>query len=131
MAGLEQAAKSGIPSRLTSALVVGKVDAGGRSLIGPGRARDLPVNVVLPFFHALETQALAGLWGEGDPDLDSGQRFFGSYLHCYGRFGLLQHNELLREMRERLFDPAWAVAIDSARRQQGLLHLHHLLRGGG
>ncbi len=127
MAGLQQAAESGIPSRLTSALVVGKVDAGGRSLIGPGRARDIAVNVVLPFFHALETPALAGLRGEGDPDSDPGQR----YSDSYRRFGLLQDNELLREMRDRLFDPAWSLAIDSARRQQWLLHLHHLLRGGG
>ncbi len=120
VAGLQQAAESGRPSRLTSALAAGKGEAGGRSLIDPGRARDLAVNVVLPFFHAL-----AGLRGEGDPD--SGQRCSQSYR----RFGLLQDNELFREMRDRLFDPAWAGAIDSARRQQGLLHLHHLLRGGG
>ena len=129
VAGLQPAAESGIPSRLTSALVAGKSDAGGRSLIGPGRARDLAVNVVLPFFHALETQALAGLPGEGDPD--SGQRYSQIYLQSYRRFGLLQDNELLREMRDRLLDPAGTGAIDSARRQQGLLHLHHLLRGGG
>ena len=55
VAGLQPAAECGIPSRLTSALVAGKSDAGGRSLIGLGRARDLAVNVVLPFFHALET----------------------------------------------------------------------------
>jgi hypothetical protein len=125
--GLQQAAESGIPSRLTAALVVGKSDAGGRSLIGPGRARDLAVNVVLPFLHALETHALATAQGEGNPEADLDQR----YSQCYRRFGLLQDNELLREMRDRLIDPAWEGVIDSARRQQGLLHLHHLLRGGG
>ncbi len=133
VAGLQQAAESGIPSRLTAALVVGKSDAGGRSLIGSGRARDLAVNVVLPFFHALETQALAAAQGVGDVDL--GQRYshsyFQSYRQIYRRFGLLQDNELLREMRDRLIDPTWEGVIDSARRQQGLLHLHHLLRGGG
>lgn len=127
VAGLQQAAESGIPSRLTAALVVGKSDAGGRSLIGPGRARDLAVNVVLPFLHALETHALATAQGEGDPEADLDQR----YSQCYRRFGLLQDNELLREMRDRLIDPTWEGVIDSARRQQGLLHLHHLLRGGG
>ena len=116
--GLQPAAESGIPSRLTAALVAGKSDGGGR-------ARDLSVNVVLPFFHALETHAVATAPGEGDSD--SGQHYF----HSYRRFGLLQDNELFREMRDRLFDPAWVGAIDSARRQQGLLHLHHLLRGGG
>ncbi len=127
VAGLQQAAESGIPSRLTAALVVGKSDAGGRSLIGPGRARDLAVNVVLPFLHALETHALATAQGEGDPEADLDRR----YSQCYRRFGLLQDNELLREMRDRLIDPTWEGVIDSARRQQGLLHLHHLLRGGG
>ena len=127
--GLQPAAESGIPSRLTSALAVGKSDGGGRSLIGPGRARDLAVNVVLPFFHALGTPARAAAEREGDSD--SGQRYSKSYLQSNWRFGLLQDNELFREMRDRLFDPAWAGAIDSARRQQGLLHLHHLLRGGG
>ena len=130
VAGLQQAAESGIPGRLTPALVVGKSDAGGRSLIGPGRARDLAVNVVLPFFHALVTQALAAAPEDGCPDLESGQRYPQSYFQSYRRFGLLQDNELLREMRDRLLEPAWAVAINSARRQQGLLHLHHLLRGG-
>jgi len=129
VAGLQQAAESGIPSRLTAALVVGKSDAGGRSLIGSGRARDLAVNVVLPFFHALETQALAAAQGVGDVDL--GQRYSHSYFQSYRRLGLLQDNELLREMRDRLIDPTWEGVIDSARRQQGLLHLHHLLRGGG
>ena len=129
VAGLQPAAESGIPSRLTAALAVGKRDGGGRSLIGPGRARDLAVNVVLPFFHALGTHAPATEEGEGDPD--SAQRYSQSYIHSYQRFGLLQDNELLREMRDRLFDPAVVGAIDSARRQQGLLHLHHLLRGGG
>ena len=131
VAGLQQAAESGIPSRLTSALVVGKSDAGGRSLIGPGRARDLAVNVVLPFFHSLETHARAVVLVEGDREEDRegdlGQRYF----QIYRRFGLLQDNVLLGEMRDRLLDPAGAGMIDSARRQQGLLHLHHLLCGGG
>lgn len=67
----------------------------------------------------------------GEGDQDSGQRYSQIYLQSYRRFGLLQDNELLREMRDRLLDPAGTGAIDSARRQQGLLHLHHLLRGGG
>ena len=146
VAGLRLAAESGIPSRLTSALAAGKKQAGGRSLIGPGRARDLAVNVVLPFFQALETvapesgapesvapetDAPAGLRGRGDPDQHHAGQDSPRYLQCYRRFGLLQDNELLREMRDRLFRPDWAGVIDSARRQQGLLHLHHLLRGGG
>jgi hypothetical protein len=87
--------------------------------------------VVLPFFNALETHALASAQGDGDPESDSTQLYTQGYYQSYWRFGLLQDNELLREMRARLFDPTWVGAIDSARRQQGLLHLHHLLRGGG
>ena len=123
VAGLKRAAESGVPSRLTSALaawspLTGRADAGARALIGPGRARDLAVNVVLPFCHAVAVVEQAE---------DSGQ----GYVQSYRRFGRLGDNELLREMRERLFSPDWAMAVDSARRQQGLLHLHHLLRGGG
>ena len=137
VAGLRQAAESGIPSQLTSALVVSKGDAGGRSLIGPGRARDLAVNVVLPFLHALETPHRAGLRREGEPGQSYPNQSYPEerdsqhYLRSYRRFGLLQDNALLREMRDQLFGPAWVGLIDSARRQQGLLHLHHLLRGGG
>ena len=50
--GLRQACKPGKPSHLTSALAV-PGEGRGAALVGQGRARDLAVNVVLPFLHVL------------------------------------------------------------------------------
>ena len=83
-----------------------------RRPLAPGGARDLAVNAVLPLLHSL-----AG--GDESP-----------HLATYRRFPKLQGNEVVREMAEQLLPEEWRPAVNSARRQQGLLHLAALLRGG-
>ena len=106
------ASSSVAPRQLVVALTVDGQD-GGTAAIGAGRARDLAVNVVLPMLHSL-----AG--GEDSPHMDT-----------YRRFPKLQGNEVLGEMVRQLLLEEWRPAVNSARRQQGLLHLAALLRGGG
>ena len=53
------------------------------------------------------------------------------YLALYRRFPKLQTNDVVREMAEQLLPEPWRVEVNSARRQQGLLHMAALLRGGG
>ncbi len=106
------------PKELTAALTV-EADPGHKgSFIGQDRARDLAVNVALPFMHGLA--AVRRDPGAGE-----------ATLGLYARFPKLQENELTREMAAQLIDPAWAGAASTARRQQGLLHLAALLRGEG
>lgn len=107
------------------------------SLIGRDRSRDMAVNSVLPLLHAL-----AQLTGDGGLALAA--------LEVYREFPKLQENEITREMGRQLLDPlqgksgsaetaegppekgrSWARLIQNARRQQGLLHLHHLLASPG
>jgi hypothetical protein len=114
VAGLLRAAGSGSARELTAALTVGGGLSRKEALIGQGRAADLAVNVVLPFFHGMATRQ--GPRGE-------------AYLQLYHRFGRLQPNELTREMAGQLLEPAWPGVVTNARRQQGLLHLHSLLTG--
>ena len=105
------------PAELTAALCASSL--GGPAYVGPGRAKDLAVNAVLPFMHA---------WAEaGGPAHDGpGQD---AVLAIYHRFPLLTGNEITREMTEQLLPVAWRGAVGNARRQQGLLHLSDLLRG--
>ena len=107
---LADAAKS--PRQLVAALSVEGRD-GGAAPIGTARARDLAVNAVLPLLHSVDR-------GSHSP-----------YLETCHRFPKLQGNEVLREMEEQLLPGDWRPVIDSARRQQGLLHLAAMLRGGG
>lgn len=115
--GLRQAANAGARRGLISALTVVGVPGREPAWIGAGRALDLAVNVVLPFLHALDRR-------RGGPASGREQ------LALYRRLGKLQENELTREMVEQLVEPAWPGVVDTARRQQGLLHLHSLLSGG-
>ena len=107
--GLSDECKS--PSQLTTALTV-EGRNGGAAPIGAGRARDLAVNAVLPLLHTLDGSAES------------------PYLEMYRRFPKLQGNEVVREMTEQLLPETWQTEANSARRQQGLLHLAALLRGG-
>ena len=116
VAGLGKIAGTGKPSDLASALAVPGSPGSGVALVGRDRARDLAVNVVLPFLEGLAA-------GQGRPEGG------GPYLELYHRFGMLQGNELTREMADQLLVPAWRQQVTTARRQQGLLHLHHLLAG--
>ena len=107
---VQQEARGRGPKALTVCLTV---DGGGEMVasIGRDRARELAVNVVLPFLHALPGGGADG------------------YLDLYRRFGKPQENELTREMARLLLDPAWGQLVTSARRQQGLIHLHRVLAG--
>ena len=102
------------PAKLTEALCAHSPD--GPAYIGPGRAKDLAVNAVLPFMHAW--------WevnGQGPgPDAST---------TLYHRFPLLTANELTREMTAQLLPARWRGTVAGARRQQGLLHLAALLNG--
>ena len=99
------------PKSLTQALTVSD---GITTYIGSLRAREIAVNVVLPFFHGLAS-------GQGE----DGQ----AYLEMYAKFGKLPDNEITREMVNQLFDPAWGKVVATARHQQGLIHLQRLLSG--
>ena len=116
--GLRDAATTGKPALLTSALAVPSSSGSGSAFVGLSRARDLAVNVVLPFLHALA-------------EIRQNSQETESHLKTYGRFGKLQGNELTREMSEHLFDPGSGKVVNNARRQQGLLHLKHLISGLG
>jgi hypothetical protein len=106
------------PKDLTSALTVGSEPAGGPAYIGQDRARDLAVNVVLPLAHA------RAVW-QDDPYRAQ------QCLVLYHQWGKLQENEITSEMAARLLHPSWSKVVSTARRQQGLLHLHQLLAGAG
>ena len=108
MPGLAEASSS--PKQLTAALTV-ESGRGGTAPVGTGRARDLAVNTVLPLLHSLE--------GDSEP----------AYRDLYRQFPKLEDNEVLREMAGQLLSEECRGAVNSARRQQGLLHLAALLRG--
>ncbi len=97
----------GSPAGLAAALTVQADEGKGAALVGADRARDVAVNVVLPFCHAQNGG------GEETPA-----------LALYRNFPKLQANEITREMADQLLEPGWAKAVNSARRQQGLIHLH-------
>ena len=100
-------------ARLTGFLTV-KADGGqGSAYVGAQRARDLAVNVVLPFCHS--RSQVADAVGET------------AALSLYKKFPKLQANEITREMAEQLLPAEWDGVANSARRQQGLIHLHRQL----
>ncbi len=123
IAGLEKAVNAGNAGKLTAALTV-PADPGQRTAyVGAARAKDLAVNVALPFLHALA------------PADDSSPA-----RQLYHNYGKLQDNELTREMAALLpgqgsemeseTEPGWGKVITTARRQQGLIHLYRQLAGG-
>ena len=111
--GLQGRAAGCSPKNLTEALIVSD---GGTTYIGAQRAREIAVNVVLPFFHGLAT-------AQGE---DEGG---GVYMGLYARFARLPDNEITREMVSQLLDPSWGPVVATARHQQGLIHLQRLLTG--
>ena len=116
VAGLREAADTGSAKKLASVLTVLGSRSSEAATVGQGRARDLAVNIVLPFMHGLAVRREEPGSGE-------------AYLDLYDRFPKIQENELTREMADQLLTPAWRKALKGARRQQGLLHLHQLLSG--
>ena len=110
VAALAERVAGGTPAALINVLGVKGDSARSPAFIGADRARDMAVNVVLPVCHAVcggaeESPALA----------------------MYGRFPKLQANEITREMAEQLLPPEWGAVVTTARRQQGLIHLHRQL----
>ena len=105
------------PAQLTAALCAPSL--GGPAYVGPGRAKDLAVNAVLPFMHA---------WAEVRGPAYSGPGRDVA-LAIFHRFPLLTDNGLTREMTEQLLPVGWRGAVANARRQQGLLYLSALLKG--
>ncbi|MBM3157632.1 MAG: DUF2851 family protein, partial [Chloroflexi bacterium] len=99
--------------RLEASLAVsasGVYSDDGRALIGWGRAREVAVNIVLPF-------ACARAEGTLQPALAEQARSL--YIRC-PKPG---DNEITRRLTALLFGNNSSRVIDSARRQQGLLHL--------
>ncbi|MEE9248771.1 MAG: DUF2851 family protein, partial [Dehalococcoidia bacterium] len=78
--------------------------------LGRERAREMAVNVVLPFFWAL------GQW-RSDPLLCD------ACLRLFGRVPGGRGNRVTRQMALQLFEDEGPEIINSARRQQGLIHL--------
>ena len=79
-------------------------------LIGSGRAADISVNVVLPFLLA---SANAGL---GDCGREA--------LEVYRHHPVLADNEVTRVIRGLLGDSQSRAVVNSAQRQQGLIHVY-------
>ena len=103
---VKRAADQGKPSALVRAL-------SEPPLIGAGRARDVAVNVVLPFAHAL-----AG----ASRDSEAAAR----RLEAYRAFPSLADNDITREMKRLVADSGLAVSARGARRHQGLAHLYNV-----
>ena len=116
--GLAEVCDRGRPVDLTQALTV-EAEGHRPAYIGRDRARDLAVNVVLPYLAAIDQ-------GAGDHASATG-----GFLEIYRSFGKLQENGVTEEMSRRLLNPGWRCVVNSARRQQGLILLHRLLAGVG
>jgi len=105
-AGLAQALRGAVeaerPERVLEDALVVRVAA--ETLLGAGRAREMAVNAVLPFFHA---------WGRGHAPALSARA-----LEVYQRFPSLPPNEVTRRIERQL-----RLRAHGARQQQGLLHL--------
>lgn len=109
-------AAQGNPTTLTRALSVRSGMEHEPALIGPGRARDIVVNAVLPFLHGL-----ASLSGEAGKS--------SAMLELYRRYGKLTENEITRELASALQPAEWGRVARTARQQQGLIHLQRVLAG--
>ncbi len=84
--------------------------------VGVARARDVLVNVALPFLHAY---GVAGSAGQGS---GGGSALARAALEAYAGAPKLQENEIMREMR-RLCGIGGKARL-TARRQQGLMWLY-------
>jgi hypothetical protein len=82
---------------------------GDRALIGQGRAREIAINIALPFVFA---------WAGANSQAGLAEQALWLY-RVYPRAG---GNEITRGLL-KLLGPKASAVVDSARRQQGLLHL--------
>jgi hypothetical protein len=85
-----------------------------RPFIGKGRASDIVVNVVLPFFNA---------YG----GISRSSQLCDTCFESFRTFPKLQENEITKEMRRLLSIDNRSVKIDTARRQQGLIQMYKTL----
>ena len=83
---------------------------GERALIGRSRAREVMVNIVLPFAYA---------WAKASSQPALAEQA----LVLYIRYSRLSENQITRGLTRLLFDGNGSKVIDSARRQQGLIYL--------
>ena len=125
-AGLQAICDADDPRKLTKALMKPSKDGlSGAAYIGQDRARDLAVNVVLPFLQAAGLRAADQRAGQGG-DQPAGTAGPQALYHAFGK---LQDNEVTREIARLLLPSPWRSAANSARRQQGLIRLHRILAG--
>ena len=102
--GLEKIARMGEPKSLVSAVAC-------EPFVGGSMAREIAVNVLLPFMHAW-----AGIRRDGE--------LRRAAIETYHAFPKLQENEITREMRRVLSTESSGARISGARRQQGLVALY-------
>lgn len=88
------------------------------TLIGQGRAREIVVNILLPFFHA---------WG----DMAFQVQLKEKARELYQRYPPLEGNRLIRLMEKFFWDGHNARMVGSAKRQQGLIHLYQVFCSEG
>ena len=134
-AGLQAICDASDHRKLTRALMKPAENGSGGAFIGQDRARDLAVNVVLPFLQAADLkttdqqtaqpEAVDRAGGAVAPE----ELHEGRYWELYRAYGKLQDNDVTKEMARLLLPPAWRSVANSARRQQGLIRLHRLLAG--
>ncbi len=126
---LERCLDRGVAATLAGDLLDGGVRALSKRLeappyIGRGRARDMLVNVALPFLHAY---ASAGVRlphrAHKDAGMDDMDALRQVARDCYAAHPALQENEITREMR-RICGIDRKVRL-KARQQQGLMHLYN------
>ena len=90
---------------------------GAPSLVGAGRAGEMVVNALLPFFYAKAHLT-------GDADLRS------SSLQLYSGAPPCPDNEVTREMKALMAaSKGGCPVVNSARRQQGLIQVYRVLQG--
>jgi len=97
-------------SRLEQGMMVGSGGAKD-TFIGRGRAKEMVVNVLLPFSFA---------WGERTSQAGLRERA----LELYRNYPPLEENQITRQMRRQLFGGGGVGVVNSAQRQQGLIHLY-------
>jgi hypothetical protein len=90
--------------------LMGGARARSPSLIGRGRARDIIVNIVLPFSFACA-------------QVTSNSTLANRALEIYQRYPQLDDNDVTREMTNKLFGGQGMRFPISAQRQQGLIYL--------
>ncbi len=80
-------------------------------MIGQGRAREITVNVALPFSFA---------WTEAA----SQQKLSQHIVEVYRTYPRLEENQITRYLNNLLWGKGKPKVINSAQRQQGLIHLY-------